>query len=45
MIYKLDPILQNGNLRVGGKLSKLAMPEETKHPTILPNDNTFQDYS
>lgn len=42
MIYKLDPILQNGNL---SKLSKLAMPEETKHPTILPNDNTFQDYS
>ncbi|KAJ8364798.1 hypothetical protein SKAU_G00136290 [Synaphobranchus kaupii] len=40
-ICKLDPILQNGTLRVGGSLSKLAMPEETKHPAILPNDNHF----
>lgn len=40
-IYKLDPILQNGIVRVGGRLSKLAMPEETKHPAILPNDNHF----
>lgn len=38
-IYRLDPILQHGILRVGGRLSKLAMPEETKHPAILPKDN------
>ena len=38
-MYKLDPILQHGILRVGGRLSKLAMPEETKHPAILPKDN------
>ncbi|KAK0142402.1 hypothetical protein N1851_019846 [Merluccius polli] len=38
-IYKLDPILQNGILGVGGRLSKLEMPEETKHPAILPKDN------
>ena len=38
-IYKLDPILQNGLLRVGGRLSKSAMPEEAKHPAILPKDN------
>lgn len=31
-IYKLDPILQNRSLRVGGRLNKLAMPEDTKHP-------------
>lgn len=29
-IYKLDPILQNGIIRVGGRLSKLAMPEKQK---------------
>ena len=34
-IYRLDPILQNGILRVGGRLFKLAMPEEIKPPAIL----------
>ena len=37
-ICKLDPVLQNGILRVGGRLSKSAMPEESKHPIIMPND-------
>lgn len=37
-IYKLDPTLENGLLRVGGRLSKAAMPEETKHPVILSKD-------
>ena len=40
-IYKLDPVLQDGTLRVGGRLSKLAMPETMKHPAILPNDHHF----
>lgn len=35
ILYKLDPILEDGLLRVGGRLSKAAMPEETKHPVIL----------
>ena len=35
-IYKLDPVLENGVLRVGGRLSKAAMPEEAKRPIILP---------
>lgn len=35
-LYKLDPILDDGVLRVGGRLSKMAMPEEFKHPAILP---------
>ena len=40
-IYKLDPILQNGTLWVRGRLNKLALPEETKHPAILPSDKHF----
>ena len=35
-IYKLDPVLEDGVLRVGGRLSKAAMPEEAKRPIILP---------
>ncbi|KAL0149469.1 hypothetical protein M9458_055257 [Cirrhinus mrigala] len=38
-IYKLDPILDNGILRVGGRLSRMAMPEEFKHPAILPSES------
>ena len=34
-IYKLDPRLEDGLVRVGGRLSKAALPEETKHPLIL----------
>lgn len=31
-ICKLDPIVDNGILRVGGRLSKAAMPKETYDP-------------
>ncbi len=34
-LFKLDPILQDGTLRVGGRLNKSAMPENAKHPTII----------
>ncbi len=34
-LYKLDPVLQDGILRVGGRLNKAAMPEESKHPVVL----------
>lgn len=37
-LYKLDPVLDDGLLRVGGRLSRLAMPEEAKHPVILSKD-------
>lgn len=37
-IYKLDPILEGGLLRVGGRLTKAAMPEDVKHPLILSKD-------
>ncbi|XP_049329531.1 uncharacterized protein LOC125794101 [Astyanax mexicanus] len=35
-IFRLDPVLDHGILRVGGRLSRMAMPEEQKHPAILP---------
>ena len=37
-IYKLDPRLEDGLLRVGGRLGKAALPEEVKHPFILAKD-------
>ncbi|XP_061159982.1 uncharacterized protein LOC133170834 [Syngnathus typhle] len=35
-IFRLDPVLDHGLLRVGGRLSRMAMPEVPKHPAILP---------
>lgn len=32
---KRKPVLQDGILRVGGRLNKAAMPQEAKHPAIL----------
>ena len=37
-IYKFDPILENGVLRVGGRLDRAAMPDEAKHPALLAKD-------
>ena len=37
-IYKLDPVMEEGFLRVGGRLSRTAMPEERKRPIILAKD-------
>jgi len=37
-LYKLDPVLEGGVLRVGGRLSKAAMPAEAKYPAILAKD-------
>ncbi|KAK7909879.1 hypothetical protein WMY93_014563 [Mugilogobius chulae] len=34
-IYRLDPVLQHGLLRVGGRLSRSTLLEEQKHPVIL----------
>ena len=33
-IHKLDPILDNGILRVGGRINKSAMPMHQKNPII-----------
>ena len=35
-IQRLDPFLENGILRVGGRLRRADLPHETKHPAILP---------
>lgn len=37
-LHKLCPQLQGGVLRVGGRLIRLSMPEEQKHPIILVKD-------
>ncbi|XP_013856439.1 uncharacterized protein LOC106512348, partial [Austrofundulus limnaeus] len=34
-IYRLDPVLQQGLLKVGGRLSRSALSQEQKHPVIL----------
>ncbi|XP_052470971.1 uncharacterized protein LOC128027405 [Carassius gibelio] len=38
-ICRLDPVLDEGILRIGGRMHKSAMPDETKHPCILPKDS------
>lgn len=40
-IFRLDPVLENGLLRVGGRLARAAMPEEEKHPVILSKDQAI----
>ena len=35
-LYRLDPFVDRGLLRVGGRLSHADIPEESKHPVILP---------
>ncbi len=36
-LYRLDPVLKYGILRVGGRLSKAALPEEVKFLLYFPN--------
>lgn len=38
-IYKLNPTLKNGVLRVGGRLSRTTMSEQSKHSAILSKDH------
>jgi hypothetical protein len=40
-LYRLDPVYEN--IRVGGRLSELTMPEEVKHPIILPYKSHVTD--
>lgn len=37
-MYQLDPIFQNGLLRVGGRLRMSSASVELKHPVILPKE-------
>ncbi|XP_067663188.1 uncharacterized protein [Haliotis asinina] len=36
-VYKLDPSINNGILKVGGRLSKSKIPDEMKHQVLLPS--------
>ena len=38
-ITKLDPILVDGVIRVGGRLHNSPIKQEAKHPVILPKDH------
>ena len=40
-LLKLDPILQDGTLRVGGRLNKSAMPENVNNPAVLSNTYSY----
>ena len=35
-VYRLDPFMDGGVLRVGGRLNRADLPHEVKHPVILP---------
>ena len=35
-LYRLDPIMADGLLRVGGRLDKASLAFDLKHPIILP---------
>lgn len=37
-LYRLDPFIEDGILRVGGRLFKSVLPWEVKHPVILSKD-------
>lgn len=38
-LFRLDPILNEGLLRVGGRLKCSTLSQELKHPIILPKDS------
>ena len=42
-IYKLDPILEDGLLRVGGRLEKAPLQQDAKHPIILPKHHHISE--
>jgi len=40
-IYRLDPFTDKGALRVGGRLNNADIPQESKHPIILPRKSNI----
>ena len=36
---KIDPFLQEGTLRVGGRLGNAPVNYEARHPAILPSES------
>lgn len=42
-LFKLSPVLEDGILRVGGRLSTAALREDVKHPAILTKELHVSD--
>ena len=42
-IFKLDPVLIDGLLRVGGRLQRATIPEDAKHQVIIPKSHHVTD--
>ncbi|XP_072023349.1 uncharacterized protein [Amphiura filiformis] len=42
-LYKLNPYMLDRLLRVGGRIAKATLPEETKFPIILPRKSFITD--
>lgn len=42
-IYKLNPVIVNGLLCLGGRLSRAPIQEESKHPVLLPKRHHVVD--
>lgn len=40
-LYKLDPFVNDGLLRVGGRLERADLPYDAKHPLVLPKESTI----
>lgn len=38
-LVKLDPVIEDNLLRLGGRLSLSAIPEHAKHPIVLPRNS------
>jgi hypothetical protein len=38
-LSKLDPFIEDGILRVGGRLDRALISYDAKHPIILPKDS------
>ncbi|XP_006819972.1 uncharacterized protein LOC102805284, partial [Saccoglossus kowalevskii] len=37
-LYKLDPIMRDGLIQVGGRLERARLPDSMKHHVVLPKD-------
>ena len=40
-LFRLDPFLDNGIIRVGGRLRSSNLPYEAKHPILIPHDSAL----
>lgn len=38
-LFRLDPIVDKGLLRIGGRLKQSSLSQELKHPVILPKNS------